>query len=543
MTDRITALPERGTDARRASAAAAAFSGGVVAAALGLGALAVTVLFLWITSPFPDSGLDGALRIAADLWLLAHGADLVRSDTLSGVPAPIGVTPLLLVALPAYLLYRAAGHAVARVEGDGGEGGEGGDAGDVEGAAASVRPVSRVAAAAAGWLVAGYLLVGVAVVLYASSYGQVRGDPLSAVLHLPVVAVLAVAAGAWSACGRPMIELPRFVRRRFDERPLPRWLSPPEGGVTAALRAGAAAAAVLVGGGALLGAASLVWHARLAGHAFTQLSAPLSGRCAVLLVALALVPNVAVWGASYALGPGFVIGAGSVVAPAGSSGYRVPVPVPVLPNFPLLAALPAPGAGTSLGWAVLGLPVLAGVTVAWLVGGAAASGSWRPARAAVVAGLAALGCGAALALLAGWSAGPIGSATLAAFGPVWWATGGAALGWTALVGVPGALGVRWWHVRVPDDPVSWGERWVAVRAGARAALVRVVSWRRSGGEAVAAVAVPVPVPVPATLSVVAPLGEADRADRWIELMQMPGELPPACPPMPTTPPLPPDPPA
>ncbi|NEA59988.1 hypothetical protein G3I60_38990 [Streptomyces sp. SID13666] len=482
MTDHLPGLPERAANSRRASAAAAAFGGGVVAAGLGLGALAVTVLILWISAPFPDSGLDGALRIAADLWLLAHGACLSRTDTLSGLPAPIGATPLLLTVLPGWLLYRAAAHAAAPPEGSGE-----GDVGDGSG----VRTEPRVAAAAAGWLVAGYLLVGVGAVLY-TSYGQVRSVPLSALLHLPVVAALAAGAGAWSGCGRPAVALPRAVRRWLDELSLPRWLTLPEGGLPAALRAAAASTAVLVGGGAVLGGASLVWHERLVGHSFAQLSAPLSGRCAVLLVALALVPNMAVWGASYALGPGFAVGAGSVVAPAGlgASGLGPGSGPDVLPNFPLLAALPAPGA-TPLSWAVFGLPVLAGVYAAWLVGGAAAAGSWRPARTALVAALAALGCGAATALLAGWSAGPMGSAVLADFGPRWWAAGGAALGWTLVVGAAGAVGVRWWHVRDPAEPVSWGERWGSVRGVFRWRW----SWSRSAPEVAAEVAEVPPMPL------------------------------------------------
>ncbi|MGK5548970.1 cell division protein PerM, partial [Streptomyces sp. URMC 127] len=88
------------------------FVGGAIAAGLGLGALAVVVLLLWITSPYPDGGAGEALRTAAALWLLAHGADLVRTDTLTGAPAPIGLTPMLLTALPCWLLYRAARHAL-----------------------------------------------------------------------------------------------------------------------------------------------------------------------------------------------------------------------------------------------------------------------------------------------------------------------------------------------------------------------------------------------------------------------------------------------
>ena len=81
---------------------------GAVAAVLGLVSFALLLTALWITSPYPDSGPEGLLHLAASLWLLAHGVVLVRTETLSGVPAPVGVTPLLLVALPVWLLHRAA---------------------------------------------------------------------------------------------------------------------------------------------------------------------------------------------------------------------------------------------------------------------------------------------------------------------------------------------------------------------------------------------------------------------------------------------------
>ncbi|TXS72825.1 hypothetical protein EAO69_16525 [Streptomyces sp. me109] len=63
------------------------------------------------------------------------------------------------------------------------------------------------------------------------------------------------------------------------------------------MRAALAGTAVLVGGGALLVGASLVWHGDLARESFQQLTAVWSGRFAVLLLCLALVPNAAVWGA------------------------------------------------------------------------------------------------------------------------------------------------------------------------------------------------------------------------------------------------------
>ncbi|MYR64289.1 hypothetical protein GTY54_51470, partial [Streptomyces sp. SID625] len=82
----------------------AGFLGGVVAAGLGLGSFAVLGIVLWISSPYPDSGPGGALHTAAALWLLAHGAGLVRADTLTGAPAPIGLIPLLLAVAPLVLV-------------------------------------------------------------------------------------------------------------------------------------------------------------------------------------------------------------------------------------------------------------------------------------------------------------------------------------------------------------------------------------------------------------------------------------------------------
>ncbi|WP_158102379.1 DUF6350 family protein [Streptomyces cacaoi] len=97
--------------------------GGACAAGVGLGVIAAVVLLLWTVSPYPDGGAGSALHLAADLWLLAHGAQLVRHETLSGIPAPVGVTPLMLTALAVWLLCRATREGLdARVEAGSGPG-------------------------------------------------------------------------------------------------------------------------------------------------------------------------------------------------------------------------------------------------------------------------------------------------------------------------------------------------------------------------------------------------------------------------------------
>ncbi|WP_234334453.1 DUF6350 family protein, partial [Streptomyces sp. NRRL B-1347] len=350
--------------------------GGAIAAGLGLGALAVLVMVLWISSPYPDSGPDGALHVAAALWLLAHGTELIRTDTLSGASAPVGVVPLLLLALPCWLLHRAAR-----------------DAADPEGRAMGVR--------AAWWgVVAGYLLVGLAATLYAAG-GALRPSWPSAAWHVPVLAVAAAGSGVWAAHGRPRGPLPEAVTRAWERLPAAFRRFFVRERVLAAGRAATAGTVVLVGGGALLVGVSLVLHGGLVRESFLGLTGVWSGRFAVLLLALALVPNAAVWGAAYGLGPGFVLGTGTVVGPLGAQA------APLLPEFPLLAAVPGAGAGSPFTWAAGVVPVLAGCAVGWFVAGAAApafgerEAAWPAGRTALVVVGAAVGCGGACAVLAG----------------------------------------------------------------------------------------------------------------------------------------------
>ncbi|MFK0221467.1 DUF6350 family protein [Streptomyces vinaceus] len=458
----VQAAPRAVAGRRRSPAAAACVLGGAVAAGLGLGFLAVLVIVLWISSPYPDSGPGGALHLAAGLWLLAHGTELVRYETLSGVPAPVGVTPLLLVALPALLMRRAArlGSASGDGGGGGGEGRDGGNGGDAEGGGEEVLPASAVFSAVA----CGYLCVGSLATVYAAA-GPMPADPLSAAWHVPLVAVLAAAGGVWSAKGRPVGPLPHWVPgavRRAAARPR----------YPLALRAGAAGALVLLGGGALIVGASLAWHAAEVQASFLALTGVWSGRFAVLLLAVALLPNAVVWGAAYALGPGFALGAGATATPLGFAG------APALPRFPLLAALPPEGPGSLLTCATAGVPLLAGLAVGWFAVRRAREVRYR--ETALTAALGALVCGLLMAGLAAAASGPLGSRGLASFGPVCWATGAAAFAWTLLPAVLVAVAVHSWRTRPArqaDGPAAdcddeWHDsgvrelRWEALRRAA-----------------------------------------------------------------------------
>ncbi|MEU6554025.1 DUF6350 family protein [Streptomyces sp. NPDC046915] len=423
----------------RSPGLAASLLAGAVAAGLGLGCFAVLVMVLWVSSPYPDSGPGGALHVAAALWLLAHGVLLVRTETLSGVPAPVGVTPLLLLVLPAWLLYRAAR-----------------DATDAPADADGPPPV----AAPTAWtgVVLGYLGVGTGAALYASG-GALRPVWEWAAVCLPLVAVAAAGAGVWSAYGRPrepllsvLALLPGFLRRRA--------LAPGgRAGLRAAVRAALTGTAVLLGGGAVLLGVSLAGHGAAARVSFLQLTEGWTGRFAVLVLCLALAPNAAVWSVAYALGPGFALGAGHPVDPFASH------PAPLLPPFPLLAAVPDAALTMPWNWAARAVPVAAGVTVACFAARAGERRArWTPARAAGTALLAAVLCGAVFALLAKLAGGPLGVAALARFGPVWWQVGGAVAAWLAAVAVPVSMVVRWWRGRASRATVE-GEPEGSARAG------------------------------------------------------------------------------
>ncbi|GGU83212.1 hypothetical protein GCM10010211_56490 [Streptomyces albospinus] len=481
LIDRGPALSSHGrTAAQRSSEIGAAFVGGVTAAGLGLGAFAVAVLLLWVVSPYPDSGPSRSLHLAADLWFMAHGGGLLRAAAPSGAPAPVAVPPLLLAALPVWLLHRSARHTLATASDDGAD--------PAPEPSPAVPPGTLL-----GALLAGYLLVAAGALLYTST-GRLSADPIGALLYVPGTAVATFAGTAWHTLGRGAATLlPPRIRRALAPPP-PDAGAPPSGSrlataartvatalrttvlpalvpaprtVLPALRAGSAATLALLAGGILLTLVGLALHPGRLCQDLLRLAPDWAGRCTVLLLCLTLLPNAAVWGAAYGLGPGFTLGAGSAVGPLGTSAH------PLLPPFPLLSGMPAPGPGTPLTWAAAVAPVAAGAVLARYAAPDGHRACWATVK---VAALAAALCGAVLAVLAGLAGGAMGNGALAAFGPSWWLTGLAAAAWTALLGVPGALALRAWH-RHTDRRVAAG-RTRARRRAPRPSVPRLPLRRR-----------------------------------------------------------------
>ncbi|WP_129841917.1 DUF6350 family protein [Streptomyces sp. RFCAC02] len=381
---------------------------GLLAAGLGLGVPAALVLLLWTLSPYPDDGAGSALRVAADLWLLGHGTDLVRTGTLDGGPAPVGLTPLLLAAAPALLLLRAVRVSLLPYRDA-----PGWDADPADGPRAAL------------WVSAGYLLAGTVVVVFARG-GELAAEPLSAAVHLPLFAVTVTLAGACAVCGSlPSAAVTRWIGGLWWQR------------TGAAARAAGAGLAAYCGAGALLVGCGLAVRAGAAQDAFAHLATDWSGRLSVLLLASALAPNAAVWGAAYGLGPGFTAGAGSAVGPLAVRD------VPRLPDFPLLAALPDGTPGHPALWVLPAVvPAAGAVVTAWFVARSRTAADEGAGATALLGLGTACGTGAGLGVLAAWAGGPLGTDALASFGPSPWLTGLAAAAWTAVTVPPLALLLR-----------------------------------------------------------------------------------------------------
>jgi hypothetical protein len=176
----------------------------------------------------------------------------------------------------------------------------------------------------------------------------------------------------------------------------------------------AGALTVLGAAGALATAMALASHASQFTAVYSLLDPGMVGAGLLLLAQLAYLPNAICWAISYMLGPGFAVGAGTVVAPTGSV-------LGTLPAFPLLAALPSGTHGSGPAWLaglILAMPYLAGAVAGLLVA--------RTAQTAVLESAPMRGfcagalTGLVLGVFAAFAGGPLGDGRLAVVGPSPW---------------------------------------------------------------------------------------------------------------------------
>jgi hypothetical protein len=332
------------------SAALAALAGAAVLATalVGLGAAIVVVQTL---DPSGGLSVGGCTVLAGRLLLLAHGGEL---RTASG---PIVLAPLVLTAGLAWGLSRAA-RVVVRAR-------------DLT----EARPVAGVAAA----VVLVHLLLTLLLAAGVDGPGARVGWLRTAVGAV----VLAVVAAGWGAARESGLFDVLLDRLPGPVRPVLR-------AVLAGLLAAGACCALIV-------AVALAADA----HGYATLSRSLGGGAAgavgLLGLGALLLPNAAAAVLGLASGPGFAVGAGTLVSVHG-------VTLGSVPALPLLAALPDTQAVPLLAFVSQAVPALAG-----LVAGTAL-GRWfsEDDGGALIAGL----CG----LLAGVGLGVAGGALVAVAG-------------------------------------------------------------------------------------------------------------------------------
>ncbi|TWF99562.1 DUF6350 family protein [Kitasatospora viridis] len=373
---------------------------GATAALIGLACTGVPVLACWLVSAPPGDGVGDAARLAGSLWLLAHGGPLVRSAG----GAPLTVTPLALTALCVLLLARA-------------------------GARTAVPGAPGRAGAPCGALCAGYLAVALPVALGCRGAGALRSQPLPDLLAVALLGWTGAALGARTG--------PRWwppARRRLVAR-LGRWHRPLPPGVLLPAT-GAGLLALLAGGALLVGAAGVLRGDVTEAAARELAGGSPPGELELLFCCLLLLPNAVLWSVGYALGPGFRLGTGTLVAPG-------QVHLGAVPDFPLLALVP--DRGSAWQFLVVAGPLLAAGTVAVLLGHAAAGPADDQPWSATATGLTAAAVAALLAAvvaLLGWlSGGAVGTGRMTELGPTG-LCGPAAGGWFLLLVLPVSLALR-----------------------------------------------------------------------------------------------------
>jgi hypothetical protein len=336
------------------------------AAALGIGSLFVVALIIWSADSRSNANAADAMRLAGQLWLVAHRTPLrVQDGALTLPPLALTVVLGLILARASALVARSSRCTEVR------------DLGPV--VASVTLPYAVIAAVLAGFARSSTITpsIGAAFVCAAlvggtfSTVGAARGAGLS--------------RAAWGTLPEPLART---------------------------LNAAGRAALVLFAAAALLTFGSFVAHLhRYAALLNSYCGAP--GKISMLLLSLMLLPNAVVFALGYLTGPGFGIGAGTSVAIGGSH-------LGAMPALPLVAAVPTGRAP----WPVVAFCAL-GVLGAGVAAGRQLSRNrdvgLRERLRDVALTAAVLGIGTATVV--GFAGGPGGPGRLRAVGPSPWQVG------------------------------------------------------------------------------------------------------------------------
>lgn len=389
----------------------AAVGGGLIAAIAGWILVTGLAVIGWL--PGEDGALGEVLLLGTRLWLLAHGAAVTVGAATWTLP-PLGVTLLV-----GFTIVRVAAFASGQALLAASSGPSTPPVGWRDRALMTVRVAATVALVYVG-------LIATAAVLVPGT------EVPRAVIGGLIVAIPTAVAGAVAGSDLDVLGL------------LPAWARPVP-------RAVLAAQLVTVAGGSAVVVAALIGQHQRVGELGAALGGGPTGVIAITALQIAYLPTVIVWAASWALGAGFSVGAGTVVSPANTQ-------LGLLPAVPLAGALPAEGPGDPWALAWLGLGVLAGVAAAVLV--MRGRPRARFDETGLVGGLSGVLAGLGFLLLAVVASGDLGANRLTGLGP---RLTELAVTAPVLMGLAGmATGLVWGLVRRPrglDEPtIAVGRR-------------------------------------------------------------------------------------
>ena len=323
-------------------------------------------------------------RTAADIWLLGHGVDIAftldpaiaKSLNLAGADAAFPVTIAALgFALLTFLLGSRAGRRVSETR---------------------FRLIGEVAAIGT--------FGGLSVLTTLSAVHPFARPSIEQGIVLPTLVFAAgIALGSLRTARAAGDDSGSSIRDWIND-----WRPSVRAAVGIALRGGAMAAAAIVAASAL--AVAILFAANYATiiALYEGVHSGILGGFALTGAQLAFIPNLVIWAASWFVGPGFAIGAGSGVSPLGTT-------LGPLPAVPVLGALPT----GSLDYGFVGLlvPIIAGFLAGAVLSRALVSRA-PGTRNLIVVGLG-IGAtaGLVLGLLAWFSSGAAGPGRLEVVGP------------------------------------------------------------------------------------------------------------------------------
>ena len=375
------------------------------AALLSLLAIALPALLAWVASAQSTVEWPRALSVGSCAWLLANGAHLHVG------PATISLTPWLLSAVPLVVATVAARRVLVQLDS--------GRARRLKRWGGLRRDVAETGIA----FVCSYAAVGLLVALVTSRdplHASVPGSALGTAVVGTASVLLAIALELRGDIGSVVPGLTLALKTR-----LPLY-------VRRALRPGLWGALAVFGAGLALTLGEVLKHLDRIGRLYDTLGADPVGMSVLSLGQLLVLPNVAIWAASWMAGPGFGFGEGTAITWSHSDPG-------LLPLIPGLGAVPDPGPMPAGLWLTALVPVAAGALTGWLsLRQVARLSSWRlKARVAVAACVVSASVLTLASVLAG---GSLGAARLGRVGAPSMMFGAVVLG-ELLLGAAVAVGL------------------------------------------------------------------------------------------------------